>query len=88
MLTEELIEMMIVERVNEILKMNKETHKASLEEQEKIFSSLDKNACEKLELLVGILVNKSSEDYQCIYREAFLDGLHLGHCAFGVNNIK
>lgn len=85
---EGLKKLIIAERVNEILKANEENHKVLFEEQEKILSSLDEEACEKLELLVGIFVHKNSEDCQCIYREAFLDGLRLGHCAFGVNNIK
>lgn len=78
MTLEELIEMLMSERVASVLKENEECHKSEVAVREKILESLADETRQLFEGFAESLAFEEVKDYQCIYRAAFLDGLRLG----------
>ncbi len=82
MLSNELWEESITQRVEQILKKNVEKQKKHYQKQETILETLDSNTREKFEQFAVNLALLNADESHEIYWQAFLDGLKLGHKAF------
>lgn len=82
MLSNDLWEDSISQRVEQILKKNAERQKQHFQEQEIILETLDSETREKFEQFAVNLALLDADECHEIYWQAFLDGLNLGHKAF------
>jgi len=83
MTPEDLIEMLMGERISSVLAENEEWHKEEAVMRENLLVALDEETRLAFEAFAESLAFEEVRDFQCIYRAAFLDGLRLGHWAFG-----
>lgn len=78
-----LIEDYITERIGQITEeMDPDLKHEYYKEQDAILQSMDKENQTKFEDLIDSLVAWNSEECRAVYKEAFLEGLRLGHKAF------
>lgn len=80
--TEDLLEEMIIERIDQILQKNSEKTKKFYEEQDVVLATLDKATRDKFEVFATNMLGIISKESITVYKAAFLDGLLLGHKAF------
>lgn len=72
----------IEKRLDMILFSGKKENERYYEEQEKILASLDEGSRAKFEQFVKSVNMQEMDEYALIYKEAFMDGLRLGHKTF------
>lgn len=80
--TEDILEEMIIERIDQILQESLEKTKKFYEEQDVVLATLDKATRDKFEVFAANMLGISSKECITVYKAAFLDGLLLGHKAF------
>lgn len=80
--TKDLLEEMIIERIDQILQKSSEKTKKIYEEQDVALATLDKATRDKFEVYAANMLGNSSKECITVYKAAFLDGLWLGHKAF------
>ena len=83
MIPEDLIKMLMGERISSVLAENEDCHKEEAVIRENLLASLDEETRLVFEEFAESLAFEEVRDFQCIYRAAFLDGLRLGNWAFG-----
>jgi len=83
MIPEDLIKMLMEERISSVLTGNEDWHKEETVIRENLLAALDEETRLVFEAFAESLAFEEVRDFQCIYRAAFLDGLRLGHWAFG-----
>lgn len=81
-MAEDFLEEFIVERIAQILHDDLNGTKKFYEEQDAIMESLDQETKDKFEEFASDMICISSKECVAVYKEAFLDGLQLGHRAF------
>jgi len=81
-ITEDLLEELIIGRIDQILQKHSEKTKAFYEEQDAVLETLDKDTRNKFEEFAVNMISIGSKECITVYKAAFLDGLLLGHKAF------
>ena len=76
------LEEIIMERINQILHGDLKGTKIFYKEQQAIMKSLDQETKDKFEEFASNMLCISAEECVAVYKDAFLDGLRLGHKAF------
>lgn len=76
------LEEFIMERIAQILHGDLKGTKTFYEEQDKIMEGLDQGIKDKFEDFASNMICISAKECLEVYKEAFLDGLRLGHRAF------
>lgn len=80
--TEDLLEELIIGRIDQILQKNSKKTKVFYEEQDAVLEMLDKEIRNKFEEFAVNMISIGSKECIMVYKAAFLDGLLLGHKAF------
>ena len=80
--TEDIIIEAVTERVDQIIMQSRKAVASGQEERDQILKGLDEEMRHRFETFAGTLITESAEEYQIIYRAAFVDGLRLAHQIF------
>lgn len=76
------MEAIIIDRVAQILGKRTKIMEQFYKEQDVLLKTLDEPTKEKFETFACSIMVLNSEECKVVYKEAFLDGLQLGHRAF------
>ena len=76
------LEEVMIDRIDQILRKDRKDIDDFYEEQEKILNTLEAETRAKLEEFACNILLMHAQELQAVYKEAFFDGLRLGHKVF------
>ena len=76
------LEEVMIDRIDQILRADRKSAEDFYEDQEKILDTLEADTRVKLEEFACNILLLHAKELQAVYKEAFLDGLRMGHKAF------